>query len=181
MLLQVAVLRGQQLARQAPPPQHDGGGQDGGVQVDVKHVYASGVVAGGDEELLIRGVVGQGQQRPRVGAAKLITLFVLGQLCKRMGHGVCDEEEDGYDGAGTAPWGCACVCICAWLIGAEAADNAPQQGSRPPWALLRYCAWRRARPHAKSRLFSGWRPCNGPSTCGGALGQRGTGAQGREG
>ena len=33
-----------------------------------------------------------------------------------------------------------------------------------------------ARPHAKSRLASGWRPCNGASTCGGAQGM--AGAQG---
>ena len=33
-----------------------------------------------------------------------------------------------------------------------------------------------ARPHAKSRFASGWRPCNGASTCGGAQGM--AGAQG---
>ena len=71
-------------------------------------------MAGGDEQLLVRGVVGQEKQRPRVCVAKLIALFVLGQLCKRLGHGVCDEEEDGYDGLGFAPWGCACVCVYEW-------------------------------------------------------------------
>ena len=74
-----------------------------------------------------------------------------------------------------------CVRLCLVSFGAVAAGDVPQQGSCPPCALPRSGTGRCARPHAKSRLFSGWRPCDGASTCGGAQGLRGTGAQGRAG
>ena len=38
MFFQAALLSWQELARQAPPPEHDGGGQDGFLQVYVEDV-----------------------------------------------------------------------------------------------------------------------------------------------
>ena len=73
---------------------------------------------------------------------------------------------------------CVCVCVCAVSSRGVATRSALPHRGCPLWALQRNYICRRVRPHAKSPLFSGWRPSDGASMCGGAHGRAGCGVQG---